>query len=103
MFLQVASFQKLDSMPQQFSIAAQSRLVRVVGEIRGRSLSASHQAAAAAAAQGGRSPFEAGSSGPEITKGYTKCINCDANSAYYGLRSTSTSAVVDRKVDYGIL
>ena len=102
MFLQVASFQKLDSMPQQFSIAAQSRLVRVVGEIRGRSLSASHQAAAAAA-QGGRSPFEAGSSGPEITKGYTKCINCDANSAYYGLRSTSTSAVVDRKVDYGIL
>ena len=102
MFLQVASFQKLDSMPQQFSIAAQSRLVRVVGEIRGRSLSASHQAAAAAQG-GGRSPFEAGSSGPEITKGYTKCINCDANSAYYGLRSTSTSAVVDRKVDYGIL
>ena len=49
------------------SSAVQSRLVRVVGEIIGLSLSASHQAAA----QGGRSPFEAGSSDPEITKGYT--------------------------------
>ena len=42
---------------------------KLLVKLEGGSLSASHQAAAAAAAQGGRSPFEAGSSGPEITKG----------------------------------
>ena len=88
---------KLDAS-SKLQVAKIAHYAWVVGEIRGLlSLSASHQAAA----QGGRSPCEAGSTDPEITKGYTyttyttythtTCINCDTTSVYYGLRSTSTS------------